>query len=167
MNEIMNLFKKLFTDGQTALLGFISGVSILFMPAIPIVITVFVFIVTDAIFGYKVSRKCGKPHIESHKIWKTINKFLEAFSVITLGLLIDKYILMTYDDLTSVKVVAGAICLGEGISLLESFRALHPHAILSRILAKVIKSKAEKYLDVDLSDIISLETTKDDAKNIK
>lgn len=74
---------------------------------------------------------------------------------------------MTYDDLTSVKVVAGAICLGEGISLLESFRALHPHAILSRILAKVIKSKAEKYLDVDLSDIISLENTKDDTKNIK
>lgn len=167
MNIIMNLFKKLFSDGQTALLGFISGVSVLFMPAMPIVITVFIFIVTDAIFGYKVSRRCGKPHIESHKIWKTVNKFLEAFSVITLGLLIDKYILMTYDDLTSVKVVAGAICLGEGISLLESFRALHPHAILSRILAKVIKSKAEKYLDVDLSDIINLETTKDDTKNTK
>lgn len=137
------------------------------MPAMPIVITVFVFIVTDAIFGYKVSKKYGKPHIESHKIWKTVQKFLEAFSVITLGLLIDKYILMTYDELTSVKVVAGAICLGEGISLLESFRALHPHAILSRILAKVIKSKAEKYLDVDLSDIINLETTKDDTKNTK
>ena len=167
MNEIMNLFKKLLLDGQTALLGFISGITVLFMPAIPIVITVFVFIVTDAIFGYKVSKKCGKPHIESHKIWKTVQKFLEAFSVITLGLLIDKYILMTYDDLTSVKVVAGAICLGEGISLLESFRALHPHAILSRILAKVIKSKAEKYLDVDLSDIINLETTKDDTKNTK
>lgn len=163
----MNLFKKLLLDGQTALLGFISGITVLFMPAMPIVITVFVFIVTDAIFGYKVSKKCGKPHIESHKIWKTVQKFLEAFSVITLGLLIDKYILTTYDDLTSVKVVAGAICLGEGISLLESFRALHPHAILSRILAKVIKSKAEKYLDVDLSDIINLETTKDDTKNTK
>lgn len=167
MNELMNLIKKLFTDGQTALLGFISGITVLFMPAMPIVITVFVFIVTDAIFGYRVSKKCGKPHIESHKLWKTVQKFLEAFSVITLGLLIDKYILMTYEELTSVKVVAGAICLGEGISLLESFRALHPHAILSRILAKVIKSKAEKYLDVDLSDIISLENTKDDTKNTK
>lgn len=164
---MMNLFKKLLLDGQTALLGFISGVTVLFMPAIPIVITVFVFIVTDAIFGYRVSKKCGKPHIESHKLWKTVQKFLEAFSVITLGLLIDKHILMTYEELTSVKVVAGAICLGEGISLLESFRALHPHAILSRILAKVIKSKAEKYLDVDLSDIISLENTKDDTKNTK
>lgn len=167
MNEIMSLIKKLLTDGQSAIIGFISGILILFMPAIPIVVTVFIFIVVDAIFGYRVSRKYGQPHIESHKIWKTINKFLEAFSVITLGLLIDKYILMTYDDLTSVKVVAGAICLGEGISLLESFRALHPHSILSRILAKVIKSKAEKYLDVDLSDIINLETTKDDTKNTK
>lgn len=167
MNEIMSLIKKLLTDGQSAIIGFISGISVLFMPAMPIVVTVFIFIVVDAIFGYKVSRKYGQPHIESHKVWKTINKFLEAFSVITLGLLIDKYILMTYDDLTSVKVVAGAICLGEGISLLESFRALHPHSILSRILAKVIKSKAEKYLDVDLSDIINLETTKDDTKNTK
>ena len=167
MNALMNLIKKLFTDGQAALLGFVSGIAVLYMPAIPIVITVLIFIVTDAIFGYKVSRRCGKPHIESHKIWKTVNKFLEAFSVITLGLLIDKYITMTYEELTAVKVVAGAICLGEGISLLESFRALHPHAILSRILAKVIKSKAEKYLDVDLSDIINLETTKDDTKNTK
>lgn len=167
MNEIMNLFKKLLSDGQMALFGFISGISVLYLPAIPIVITTLAFIVIDAIFGYRVSRKCGKKHIESHKIWKTVNKFFEAFSVISLGLLIDKYILMTYDNLTSVKIVAGAICLGEGISLLESFRALHPHAILSRILAKVIKSKAEKYLDVDLSDIINLETTKDDTKNTK
>ena len=167
MTDIMNLLKKLFQDGSQTLVGFLSGISVLFMPTIPIVVTVFVFIIADAIFGYKVSRKCGQPHIESHKIWKTVNKFLEAFSVITLGLLIDKYITMTYEELTAVKVVAGAICLGEGISLLESFRALHPHAILSRILAKVIKSKAEKYLDVDLSDIINLETTKDDTKNTK
>ena len=167
MTDIMNLLKKLFQDGSQTLVGFLSGIAVLYMPAIPIVITVLVFIVTDAIFGYKVSRRCGKPHIESHKIWKTVNKFLEAFSVITLGLLIDKYITMTYEELTAVKVVAGAICLGEGISLLESFRALHPHAILSRILAKVVKSKAEKYLDVDLSDIINLETTKDDTKNTK
>lgn len=167
MTDIMNLLKKLFQDGSQTLVGFLSGISVLFMPAIPIVVTVFVFIIADAIFGYKVSRRCGKPHIESHKIWKTVNKFLEAFSVITLGLLIDKYITMTYEELTAVKVVAGAICLGEGISLLESFRALHPHAILSRILVKVVKSKAEKYLDVDLSDIINLETTKDDTKNTK
>lgn len=157
MTDIMNLLKKLFQDGSQTLVGFLSGISVLFMPTIPIVVTVFVFIIADAIFGYKVSRKCGQPHIESHKIWKTINKFLEAFTVITLGLLMDKYILSTYEELTAVKVVAGAICLGEGVSLLESFRALHPRAILSKILAKVIKSKAEKYLDIDLSDVITVD----------
>lgn len=154
---VMTFLKRIFSDGGQAIVGFVSGISVLFMPALPIVVTVFVFILADAIFGYRVSRKYGQKHFESHKIWKTINKFLEAFTVITLGLLIDKYILMTYDDLTSVKVVAGAICLGEGVSLLESFRALHPRAILSKILAKVIKSKAEKYLDVDLSDIITVD----------
>lgn len=153
----MTITHRFFQQGGYPLIGFVSGISVLFVPVIPIVVTVFIFILADAFFGYRVSRKCGQKHFESHKIWKTINKFLEAFTVITLGLLIDKYILSTYEELTAVKVVAGAICLGEGVSLLESFRALHPRAILSKILAKVIKSKAEKYLDIDLSDVITVD----------
>ena len=63
---------------------------------------------------------------------------------------------MTYDTLTSAKVAASTIIIAEVISLAEAFRALHPNALLSKILSKVIKSKAEKYLDVDLSDIIDI-----------
>lgn len=63
---------------------------------------------------------------------------------------------MTYDTLTSAKVAASTIIIAEIISLAEAFRALHPNALLSKILSKVIKSKAEKYLDVDLSDIIDI-----------
>lgn len=63
---------------------------------------------------------------------------------------------MTYDALTSAKVAASTIIVAEIISLTEAFRALHPNALLSKILSKVIKSKAEKYLDVDLSDVIDI-----------
>lgn len=63
---------------------------------------------------------------------------------------------MTYETLTAAKVAASTVILAETISLVESFRALHPNALLSKILSKVIKSKAEKYLDVDLSDVIKI-----------
>lgn len=63
---------------------------------------------------------------------------------------------MTYETLTAAKVAASTVILAETISLIESFRALHPNALLSKILSKVIKSKAEKYLDVDLSDVIKI-----------
>lgn len=95
------------------------------------------------------------------------NKIRDVFIVITLGLLLDKHILNMYEELAAVKVSAGTVCVAESISLLESFRALHPRALLSKLLAKLIKSKAEKYLDVDLSDIISLNEFTDDTNNNK
>ena len=80
---------------------------------------------------------------------------------------IDKYIFMTYESLTAVRIAAGSICFAETISLLESLRALHPNAHLSKILSKVIKSKAEKYLDIDLSDIEKPNDTNFDSKHKK
>lgn len=95
------------------------------------------------------------------------HKIRDVFIVITLGLLLDKFILNTYNDLAAVKISAGAVCVAESVSLLESFRALHPRALLSKLLAKVIKSKAEKYLDIDLSDIVDLKDITDDTIDIK
>ena len=63
---------------------------------------------------------------------------------------------MTYETLMSTKIAASTVIIAEIISLAEAFRALHPNALLSKILSRVIKSKAEKYLDVDLSDIINI-----------
>lgn len=155
MNEIVNFIQRFGQNGYAAMIGVLSTIAALFSPAIPIVITVFCFIFADTYYGYKVSKKYGNK-LESNKLWKTVWKLRDCFILITLGLLLDKYILLTYDTLAAVKVAAGAICAAEGLSLLESFRALHPNALLSKLLAKIIKSKAEKYLDVDLSDVIDL-----------
>lgn len=155
MNEIVNFVQRFGQNGYAAMIGVLSTIAALFSPAIPIVITVFCFIFADTYYGYKVSKKYGNK-LESNKLWKTVWKLRDCFILITLGLLLDKYILLTYDTLAAVKVAAGAICAAEGLSLLESFRALHPNALLSKLLAKIIKSKAEKYLDADLSDVIDL-----------
>lgn len=153
---MVNVIKRLSENGYSALLGVISGITALFAPAIPIIITVFVFVFVDMYYDYKVQHKYGKHKLESNKLWETVWKLRDCFISITLGLLLDKYILLTYEDLAAVKIAAGAICAAEGLSLLGSFRALHPNAILSKLLSKVIKSKAEKYLDVDLSDVIDI-----------
>lgn len=155
MDQIVNVIRRLSDNGYAAVLGALSGIAALLSPAIPIIVTVFCFIFADTYYGYKVSKKYGNK-LESNKLWKTVWKLRDCFILITLGLLLDKYILLTYDSLAAVKVAAGAICAAEGLSLLESFRALHPNALLSKLLAKIIKSKAEKYLDVDLSDVIDL-----------
>lgn len=150
----MTLIKRIFTNGWQSICNVCAAFVGLVAPAIPAALTAFSFIAIDMYYGYKVSRKYGHKEFESNKFWKTVNKFTEAAAIIFLGLLLDKYIFMTYEELACVRVAAGAVCAAESLSLLESLRALHPNAWLSKILSKVVKSKAEKYLDIDMSDMI-------------
>ena len=149
----MTLIQRIFSHGWQSVCSCISSVAALFAPAIPAVLTAFTFIVMDMHYGYKVSKKFGRVQFESNKFWKTVNKFTEAALLIMGGLLLDKYIFMTYEQLAAVRIAAGSICFAETLSLLESLRALHPNAWLSKILSKVIRSKAEKYLDIELPEL--------------
>ena len=151
--QTMTLVHRIFTHGWQSVCNLGVSLTALFAPAIPAVLTAFTFIVMDMHYGYKVSKKFGRIQFESNKFWKTVNKFTEAAMLIMGGLLLDKYIFMTYEELTAVRIAAGSICFAETISLLESMRALHPNAMLSKILSKIVKSKAEKYLEIDMSDL--------------
>jgi Holin family. len=133
----------------------VAGIASIFAPAVPIVLSALTFIIVDLIFGYGVSRKYGEKHFESDKFWNTIIKACITVTLIGLGTILDKFILMTYADLILAKIAAGMVITAELISILESVRALYPNAALAKILSKVIKSKAEKYLNVDLSDVIT------------
>lgn len=152
--QTMTLIQRIFAHGWQSVCSCLASLGALFAPAVPAILTAFTFIVMDMHYGYKVSKKYGHKEFESNKFWKTVNKFTEAAILILSALLLDKYIFMTYEELAAVRMAAGAVCVAETLSLLESLRALHPNAMLSKILAKVIKSKAEKYLDVDMSDIV-------------
>ena len=166
--QTMTLIQRIFAQGWQSVCTMASSLVALFAPAIPAVLTAFTFIVMDMHYGYKVSKKYGRTHFESNKFWKTVNKFTEATMIICGALLLDKFIFMTYEELAAVRIAAGAVCCAEVISLLESLRALHPDALISRILAKIIKSKAEKYLDIDISEEIKkLNDTSDNNSNTK
>ena len=166
--QTMTLIQRIFAHGWQSVCTMASSLVALFAPAIPAVLTAFTFIVMDMHYGYKVSKKYGRTHFESNKFWKTVNKFTEATMIICGALLLDKFIFMTYTELAAVRIAAGAVCCAEIISLLESLRALHPNALISRILAKIIKSKAEKYLDIDISEEIKkLNDTSDNNSNTK
>lgn len=166
IENIIELMRKIYANSYQSLLSVATSFLALLTPAVPIIMTAIAFILADTYYGYQVSKKYGHK-LESKKLWKLCIKIKDTFFVLTLGLLLDKYILDTYEQLAAVKVAAGSVCVAEGISLLESFRALHPRTLLSKLLAKLIKSKAEKYLDVDLSDIISLNEFTNDTNNNK
>ena len=149
----MTLIQRIFHQGWHSVCNVAASLDALFAPAVPAVLTAFTFIVIDMHYGYKVSKKFGRIQFESNKFWKTVNKFTESALLICGALLLDKFIFMTYEELTAVRIAAGSICFAETISLLESMRALHPNAMLSKILSKIVKSKAEKYLEIDMSDL--------------
>ena len=151
--QTMTLIQRIFKHGWQSVCNIGASLFALFAPAIPAVLTAFTFIVMDMHYGYKVSKKFGDAQFESNKFWKTVNKFTEAALLICGALLLDKYIFMTYEQLTAVRIAAGSICFAETLSLLESLRALHPNAWLSKILRRVVKSKAEKYLEIDLPEL--------------
>ena len=151
--QTMTLIQRIFNQGWQSVCNVAASLCALFAPAIPAVLTAFTFIVMDMHYGYKVSKKFGRVQFESNKFWKTVNKFTEAALLIMGGLLLDKYIFMTYEQLAAVRIAAGSICFAETLSLLESLRALHPNAWLSKILSRVVKSKAEKYLDIELPEL--------------
>lgn len=165
--QTMTLVQRIFNQGWQSVCNIAASLCALFAPAIPAVLTAFTFIVMDMHYGYKVSKKFGKVQFESNKFWKTVNKFTEATMIICGALLLDKFIFMTYEELAAVRIAAGSICFAETLSLLESLRALHPNAWLSRILSKVIKSKAEKYLDIELPELEKPNDTNIDNSNKK
>ena len=165
--QTMTLIQRIFNQGWQSVCNVAASLVALFAPAIPAVLTAFTFIVMDMHYGYKVSKKFGKVQFESNKFWKTVNKFTEATMIICGALLLDKFIFMTYENLAAVRIAAGSICFAETLSLLESLRALHPNAWLSKILSKVIKSKAEKYLDIELPELEKLNDTSDNNSNKK
>ena len=159
--QVMNLARRIFANGYQSILGWCTGIATIIAPAVPLIGTAFLFIILDLIYGYKVYRKfTGNKDIESGKLWNTLEKLMFASVMIAGFTLLDKFIFMTYADLVLAKVAAGAVCFAEIISLLESRKALKPNSIITKLLSKIIKSKAEKYLDVDISDII------EDQKNI-
>ena len=135
-----------------------------FAPLYLVLCATYFFIIFDWIYGYRVSRKYGHKKIQSSKLKDTGTKLTETTLLISSAHIFDTYIIPTI-DLHAVEVVAGMVCLVEFWSILESFCDLYPKWKLWKILSRVIQSKGEKYLEVELDDILT--TKKDDERNTK
>ena len=145
----MSIFKNMFSSADKAVASILTGIISIFAPIWVPITAVGALILIDAIYGYKVSRKCGHAKIESHKAWKTLWKIRDACVAITSASIIDSFVIQSI-NLHAVEIVAGMIALVEFWSLLESFCELYPKWRIWRILKKVIKAKGEKYLDISL-----------------
>ena len=161
----MLLFKKMFSSADKVTGCLITGLSAIFAPTYIAILAISFFIVLDAIYGYKVSRKYGFKKFESNKAWKTLNKLFEAGLLVICANKIDVYVVVSL-NLHAVEFVSGAICFVEFISLLESLSELHPKGPW-RILHNIIKAKGEKYLDVVIPDNADLNGNDDELNNIK
>ena len=151
----MNLARRIFANGYQSIVGWLTGIA-----TAPLIGVSFLFIILDLIYGYKVCRQVtNNSYFESSKFWSTVEKLGFAAIMIAGFTLLDKFIFMTYADLALAKVAAGAICFAEIISLLESRKALKPNSLVTKLFTKIIKSKAEKYLDVDITDILEEQNT--------
>ena len=66
---------------------------------------------------------------------------------------------MRYGDVVLGKVGGGGVCFGEIIWLLECRKGLKGNWLVRRVLRKIIKWKGEKYLDVDIREMLEEENS--------
>ena len=158
--QSMILLEKMFGSVDKVTGCLLAGFTAIFAPIQVAILAVSFFIIIDAIYGYKVSRKYGFKKFESNKAWKTLNKLFEAVLLITCAHIIDTYVVVSM-ALHAVEFVSGSICFVEFVSLLESLSDLHPKGPW-KILKNIIKSKGEKYLDTNIPEKDLKEENQDD-----
>lgn len=165
---VMTLFKSMCSSMTRFASSAFTGILAFLAPVSVAIIAAASFIIIDVVLGYRVSKKYGHKHIESYKLWKTINKIFEAMLLIVGAYVIDTNI-VTSLNLHAVEFVSGMICGTEFISWLESMKELHPNCkmckVMEKVLGKVIKAKGEKYLGVNL-DIDDFKPNNNDNNNI-
>ena len=150
----MNLARRIFASGYQSIVGWLTGIATILAPAAPLIGVSFLFIILDLIYGYKVCRQVThQNYFESGKFWSTNEKLGFTAIMIAGFTILDKFIIMTYAYLVLAKVTEGAVWFGDIIEFLESRKALKHNSRVTRLVTKIIKSKAEKYLDVDITDI--------------
>lgn len=155
----MSVFRNMFSSADKCAASVIAGLISALAPIWVPVSAVSILILLDAVYGYKVSRRCGQPKIESHKAWKTLWKIRDTFVAVASASVIDGMII-TSVDLHAVEIIAGMVALVEFWSLLESFCELYPQWKIWKTLKKVIKAKGEKYLDVKLDELTDVSDSK-------
>lgn len=164
VDSIVRMFNGLSANtplGKAAIiLG--SALSAFYSPIILLLITCFVFTVTDMVYGIQVASKFGLK-ITSHKNWKgTIKKLFDEFTIISLARLLELSVLGSDDVFVLTGGATTIIALTELWSILENLNTLNPKGPW-RSLSRFLKKKGEEYIGTNI-DINNDDTTLDSSE---
>lgn len=149
----------------------LGGIMTIIEPNIPFIIIAFAFIIADCISSYRLARRVkrttGKSNakFQSKKAWKVVLTALAAMATIVLAWVIQKYILVMYDNLYLPNWTAAFICGIQAWSILENEASCNGSkwAILAQ---KIVIDKTERHFDVDLS-ILKNEVSEEEKEVVK
>lgn len=133
-----------------------TGILAIIEPNIPFIVIALSFILADCVSSYRlairVKKKMGKStaKFQSKKAWKVVLTALAAMAAIVLAYVIQKYMLVMYENLYLPNWTAAIICAIQGWSILENEASCNGSkwAIL---VQKIVIDKTERHFDVDLS----------------
>lgn len=134
-------------------------------PTLPFVLISLGFIIGDCITSWRLARrvkkKTGKASgkFQSSKFGKVLITSLIALALICLAFLVEKYILVMYQDICLANYVAFLVCFKELWSMLENESSCSDSK-WAKVLQKVMVDKAARHFDVDLSGLEEKEELK-------
>ena len=155
LKSIANMYEGLSAGTPIGKIGIAIGtlLTAFYSPIVALLVTCFVFTVTDMIYGLKVAKKQNKK-LTSKKNWRgTLDKIRDEFTIISLARLLEFAVLGN----TGVFVLTGGattiIALTELWSILENLNTLNPDGPW-RALGKFLKKKGEDYIgtEIDLDE---------------
>lgn len=115
-------------------LSFLIPILAIFAPIQPIIVTVFILILVDLIFGVIAAMK-RKEEITSAGFRRTVTKIFVYELLVLIGFLCQKYLLM--DSIPIVNILAGLIGIVEFKSLLENANTILGQNVFSYLIKKL------------------------------
>jgi hypothetical protein len=121
-----------------------------------LIFAVFFGFLFDCFTAYTLNRRMKKKGLStgkfsSNKFFKMITRFVTCAAGIIFCYIIDRYVLVDIQTLHLANWLTLLVCIGTGVSILENIttESNEPLAIL---IQKVLVSKAERHLDVDINN---------------
>lgn len=139
-------------------LSILASLLAILEPTLPFILISLGFIIGDCVTSWRLARrvkkKTGKASgkFQSSKFGKVLITSLIALALICLAFLVEKYILVMYQDIYLANYVAFLVCFKELWSMLENESSCSDSK-WAKVLQKVMVDKAARHFDIDLSGL--------------
>ena len=119
----------------------------------------------DFVTAFVMNRRLKKKGLSSgkfssEKFFNSVYKFISCMGGIIFCYIIDEHILVDIQEIHIANWLTTVICIGTAISILENITTENPDP-LALLIQKVLVSKVEKHLEVDIHSGKTVETGED------